>query len=235
MAAAPARREAIRGLSDPDAAASAERYDAWYRTPRGCWIGETEYRLLAGALGARPGETVLDVGCGTGYFTRLFAERARARIVGLDPDLAWLRYARAHAHAGEPCVGGRAERLPFADRAFDYAVAVTSLCFVPDQDAALRELVRVTRKRIALGLLNRRSLLYLQKGRGGGKGAYRGAHWHTPAEIRAQLAPLPLHDVRLAAAVFLPGGGRVARWFEERLPPSWLAGGFLLAVADVAA
>ncbi|MCZ7566093.1 MAG: class I SAM-dependent methyltransferase [Burkholderiales bacterium] len=218
-------------MSGPGDAQGAERYDAWYRSPRGRWIGETEYRLLAGLLGARRGESVLDVGCGTGYFTRLLAERAGVRIVGLDTDLAWLRYARAHADAA--FVAGRAERLPFEDGAFDHAIAVTSLCFVRDQDAALRELVRVTRKRVALGLLNRRSLLYLEKGRGGGKGAYRGAHWHTPAEIRAQLARLPLRDVRLAGAVFLPAGGRVARWLEAALPASFLAGAFLLAVAEV--
>ncbi len=221
--------------TDSTRAEAAARYDAWYHTPRGEWIGETEFALLRDALGAQPGDTVLDVGCGTGHFTRLFAERAGVRIVGLDPDLAWLRFARSHARAGEAYVAGRAERLPFRDASVDHAIAVTSLCFIRDQDAALREIVRVTRKRLALGLLNRRSILYLQKGRRGGVGAYRGAHWHTAAEIRAQLARLPLRDVRLASAVFLPGGGPFAQWLEQRLPTGRLAGAFLLALADVPA
>jgi SAM-dependent methyltransferase len=223
-------------LSEParaDRAAAAARYDAWYHTPRGHWIGETEYRLLAGALGAQAGETVLDIGCGTGHFTRLVATRAGVRAVGVDPDFESLRFAQANARAGETYAAGRAERLPFRDASFDHAIAVTSLCFIREQDAALREIVRVTRKRLALGLLNRRSLLYLQKGRRGGVGAYRAAQWHTPEEIRAQLAPLLLRDVRLAAAVFLPGGSRAARWIEDWVPSSWLAGAFLLAVADV--
>ena len=38
-----------------------EDYDAWYRTPRGAWIGETEYRLLWNLLAPRPGERLLDV------------------------------------------------------------------------------------------------------------------------------------------------------------------------------
>lgn len=216
-----------------DRAEAAQRYDAWYHTPRGAWIGAQEFALLRDALAARPGETVLDVGCGTGHFTRLFAEHARVHTIGVDPDIDSLRFARARACAGEAYVAGRAENLPFPERSFDHAVAVTSLCFIRDQDAALREIVRVTRKRLALGLLNRQSILYLQKGRGGGVGAYRGAHWHTPAEIRAQLARLSVRDVRIATAVFLPGGGRMARWLEERLPSSWLAGAFLLAAADV--
>jgi len=236
VAGAAARVAAIRGLSEPDRserAAAAARYDAWYHTSRGRWIGETEYRLLAAVLGAQPGETVLDVGCGTGHFTRLVAARAGVHIVGLDPDLDGLRFAQALARAGEAYVAGRAERLPFRDATFDHAVAVTSLCFVPDQDATLREVVRVTRKRVALGLLNRYSLLYLQKGRRGGVGAYRGAHWHTPAEIRVQLARLPVREVRLASAIFVPTASRAARWLEARVPEYWLVGGFMLAAADV--
>lgn len=47
-----------------------EQYDAWYDTSRGCWIGETEYQLIRRLLDPHPGESLLDVGCGTGWFTR---------------------------------------------------------------------------------------------------------------------------------------------------------------------
>lgn len=211
---------------------AATRYDAWYRTPRGAWVGEREFDLLHRALSPRPGETLLDVGCGTGYFTRLFAQRTSVQVVGLDPDLDWLAFAR---DAGTPdCVAGRAERLPFRDASFDLAIAVTSLCFIRAQAEALREIARVTRRRLALGLLNRHSLLYLQKGRGGGAGAYRGAHWHTTAEIRALFAPMPVRDLRLESAIFLPTGRPIARCVEEVLPERLPLGAFLLAVGEVA-
>jgi SAM-dependent methyltransferase len=210
---------------------SAAEYDAWYRTARGAWIGEREFELLHRALAPRPGETLLDVGCGTGYFARLFAQRAGVQVVGLDPSFEWLAFAR---DAGAPaCVAGRAERLPFRDASFDLAIAVTSLCFIHAQADALREIVRVTRRRLALGLLNRHSVLYLQKGRGGDAGAYRGAHWHTAAEVRTLFAPLPVRDLRLASAIFLPGGGTIARRAEALLPGRLPLGGFLLAVAEV--
>lgn len=208
-------------------------YDAWYRSPRGQWIGETEYALLKRLLRAERGASLLDIGCGTGYFTRLFARDVRGPVVGIDPNRAWLQYARGQARYGETYVAGRAEALPFPDRSFEFAISVTALCFVGDQQRALRELLRVTQKRFVLGLLNRRSLLYLQKGRDGGKGAYAGARWHTAAEARALLALMPVAKVELRSAIVLPQATAVARALEPR-SPRWLQlGGFLALAGEV--
>lgn len=206
-----------------------EQYDAWYRTARGRWIGETESHLLLAQLGPRPGESILDVGCGTGYFTRSLA-RAAARVTGIDADAAAIEYARRYAAADEHYLIGDARALPFPDRHFDYAVAMTSLCFIAEEAQALSEMARVARRGIALGLLNRRSLLYRQKGRRGGRGAYRGARWHTPGEARRLLAQAGLSAVTLRSAVFLPGAGVIARILEAGVPHRTLFGGFLLAV-----
>lgn len=209
-------------------------YDAWYRTPRGAWIGDAEHRLLAQMLAPRPGETLLDVGCGTGHFVRRFSGDGFA-VTGLDPNVAWLAFAEANARGGEKFVAGRAERLPFADRSFDLSLSVAALCFVQEQQQALREMLRVTRRRFAVGLLNRHSLLYWQKGRGGGKGAYRGAHWHGAAEIRALFDGLPVKNLAIRSAVFLPGGGVLARNAERILPGCLPWGAFLVAAGNVVA
>ena len=158
-----------------------QQYDAWYKTQRGAWIGEQEYRLIASLLAPRPNETLLDVGCGTGYFTRHFAATvADGSVVGADIDVNTLRYAAGQSARDLTFVAADARRLPFRDGSFDLVIGITSLCFIREEKQALREMLRVARRRVVLGLLNRHSLLYLAKGRGGGHGAYRGARWHTP-------------------------------------------------------
>jgi len=206
-----------------------DEYDAWYRTPRGRWIGETEFRLISRLLEPEPGARILDVGCGTGYFTRRFAAEGY-ELTGLDPDPAMLACARAHRGGAEDYVLGDGRSLPFPEGEFDYCISITALCFIAEERAALDEMTRVSRHGIALGLLNRWSLLYLQKGRGGGRGAYRGARWHTPAQAHALLAAHPATVRRVRTAVSLPSGGALARRVEPVLS-RFPFGGFIAAVA----
>jgi SAM-dependent methyltransferase len=210
-----------------------DAYEAWYASPRGRWIATTEFALLKSLLRPAPDSSVLDIGCGTGHFTRLFSGQTRGEVVGLDPNREWLAYAAAHREHRERYVVGRAEALPFPDRSFDCTVSVTALCFVGDQVRALREQVRVTRRRFALGLLNRHSLLYRQKGRSGGSGGYHGAHWHTATEIKALLVDVGVDNIELRTAIIVPSGGALARVVDRNWPPGNLLGGFLAVGGDV--
>ena len=114
---------------------------------------------------------------------------------------------------------------------FDYCISVTALCFIAEEAPSLAEMLRVTRRRLALGLLNRRSILYLQKGRRGGTGAYRGARWHTAHEVRELFSRMPCEAPQLEFAVFLPSGRAYARAAELVLPKSLPVGAFLAACA----
>lgn len=207
-----------------------EQYDAWYYDVRGRWIGETEFRLICALLDPEPGARILDIGCGTGYFTRRFAGMGY-HVIGIDPDPLMVAYARAHRAASEDYLLGDGRRLPFSDGEFDYCISITALCFIPEERLALREMARVSRRGIALGLLNRWSLLHVQKGRHGGRGAYRGARWHTPPQVRMLLATLPMKVRRMRTAIHLPSGGTFARRVEA-LTPRWVPfGGFIAAIA----
>lgn len=208
-------------------------YDAWYSTPRGRWIGDRETALILRHLQPRSGESLLDVGCGTGYFTRRLVAATGGDITGVDINPEWLAHARRQASARECYVLGDARALPFATAGFDLTVSITSLCFIDDQRAAVGEILRVTRRRFAIGLFNRHSLLWRQKGRDGG-GAYAGAHWHTVAELRRLFRGLPVRGLRFRTAIQLPGGGPGARALERVWPPVLPTGAFLLVAGEVA-
>lgn len=207
-------------------------YDAWYRTPRGSWIGETEFSLLREMLDAPQGASALDVGCGTGYFTRRLASGGFG-VTGIDASVEMIGHARTQSAHGEPYLVGDARCLPFPDRHFDFCIAIASLCFIYEEEQALAEMVRVTRRRVAVGLLNRHSLLYRQKGRQGGRGAYRGARWHTAREAALLLARANLQGVVIRSGVFMPSGGPVAQWVEGIVPRDLHLGGILIAVGDI--
>ena len=99
------------------------------------------------AVSPRPGETLLDVACGTGNASLIAAGRG-AKVTGLDltPKLVGIARERA-AEAGLEIefVEGNAQELPYADASFDSAVSVFGSMFAPDHAATAAELVRVVR------------------------------------------------------------------------------------------
>jgi SAM-dependent methyltransferase len=89
----------------------------------------------------------LDVGCGEGHNTRLFAERG-ARVTAVDVAPTFVRYA---VEAERACDGDvayaieSAHQLPFPPGTFDFATAVMSLMDIPSPEVAMREIHRVLR------------------------------------------------------------------------------------------
>ena len=107
-------------------------------------------RAVARIIGAGPGDRVLDLAAGTGTSALSFTA-AGADCVACDFSLGMLRAGHARL-AGRPQRGGRlamvagdALRLPFGDRAFDAVTSSFGLRNVADPDAALAEMLRVTR------------------------------------------------------------------------------------------
>lgn len=120
----------------------AERYD---RTNDVLSLGQDRRwrQAVTEALDLRPGERVLDLAAGTGTSSEPFAD-AGALTVPCDFSLGMLRVGRArNPHLG--FVAGDATRLPFADGSFDAVTISFGLRNVVDVDAALAELLRVTR------------------------------------------------------------------------------------------
>lgn len=122
-----------------------ERYDKWFATPIGALVQKYEAELLLEMLAPRPDEFILDVGCGTGVFTRQILSY-KTRVTGLDIAMPMVRAAAAKFNTTTfQGVAGDMLRLPFGDAAFDKVYSMTALEFVDDAEAAIEELNRVTR------------------------------------------------------------------------------------------
>lgn len=131
----------------------------WRRNPSACPYSQrvfvqaphpliTRARLLE-VLAPAPGERLLEVGPGTGYYSLEVAEQLRpgGQLTLVDVQAEMLAHAakRASERGLENVVAMHrdARNLPYGEGAFDGAFLVTVLGEIPDQDAALRELRRV--------------------------------------------------------------------------------------------
>jgi demethylmenaquinone methyltransferase/2-methoxy-6-polyprenyl-1,4-benzoquinol methylase len=106
--------------------------------------------FLVSRIDAGPGDTVLDVACGTGAVALALARRHRCRVVGVDQSPEMLEEGRRRVAAAglEDSVElreGRAEELPFEDGSLAGLTFTYLLRYVDDPAATMRELVRVVR------------------------------------------------------------------------------------------
>lgn len=109
-------------------------------------LGQDRYwrRVVAAAVAPRPGEVVLDIAAGTGTSSRVLTQ-AGARCVACDFSLGMLQ-AGARSRAGlVSFVAGDGLALPFLDKSFDAVTVSFGLRNMADPDAALAEMLRVTR------------------------------------------------------------------------------------------
>jgi ubiquinone/menaquinone biosynthesis C-methylase UbiE len=111
----------------------------------------SSFSALIHAAGVQPGQQVLDVGCGTGYFARLLAQTVgnSGVVIGVDASPEMIRYAGQQAQRARNCQFqvGTAEALSLPSDQFDVVVSSLFMHHLPSdlQLAALREMWRVLR------------------------------------------------------------------------------------------
>lgn len=93
-------------------------------------------------LDLHDGDTVLDCGCGMGFYLMTMGRLRNIRLIGVDGDvsrLAWARTERVPAHLGSVDI----HKLPFADNSFDKVLMTEVLEHLAEDRKAMQEIYRI--------------------------------------------------------------------------------------------
>jgi SAM-dependent methyltransferase len=104
-------------------------------------------------LEPRPGETVLDIGCGEGKHLLLFRNMGLG-TAGIDASPYMIRKATERLGGRSELRVGWAEDLPYDDNQFDLAVLINTLEFLDHPLESLREAGRVARRKVFICVIN---------------------------------------------------------------------------------
>ncbi len=140
----------------------AENYECWYETKEGKLFDNLEKQLILRLIRPKNGESLLDIGCGTGHFLRWF-KNSGLRISGVDNSADMLNIAKKDLNEETELKLANAEKLPYPENKFDIVTMITTLEFLDKPEVSLKEAIRVAKKRVFLGFLNKYSLLSLKR------------------------------------------------------------------------
>lgn len=127
----------------------AEDYDAWFE--KHPWAYQSELAAIRSQL---PGCGIgIEIGVGSGRFAVPLGIK-----VGVDSSASMRALAEKR---GIKALDAKAERLPFENSSVDYALMVTTICFLDDVSAAFRETFRILRPKgvLIVGFIDRDSSL----------------------------------------------------------------------------
>jgi len=100
-------------------------------------------RYFTEFLWPQKGERVLDLGCGIGYLLSLF-NKSNGRLYGIDISLESLLTARKFVNGF--IIRSDVQKLPFRENTFDRIIFADVIEHIPDDCAAIKEIVRISRK-----------------------------------------------------------------------------------------
>ena len=132
---------------------------AWEQSPAGQYALQRKQALLLHLISdwKQRKQSILELGCGSGYFQKAFAQ-AGFDVAGLECHPRLLQQARQRLGSRAELYYGQVDCLPFQDNEFDYTAALMLLPFCLRPDQVLAEALRVSKKGLLLGALNRYSL-----------------------------------------------------------------------------
>jgi SAM-dependent methyltransferase len=134
-------------------AKSEKLYDAWARSPYSMAFERMVEQTIRTMLEPKPGESVLDIGCGEGKHLQFFGSLGLSTY-GIDASPHMIRKAGERLGTRTELRVGWAEDLPYDDNQFDLAVLINTLEFLEHPLESLREAGRVARRKVLICVVN---------------------------------------------------------------------------------
>lgn len=195
----------------------ADRYDRWYESREGRTYDRLEKQALSGLIGkVPPMGRLLEVGCGTGWWSDFFA-KAGFSVTGIDLFPEMVAMARAKHIPSAVFEVADAHVLPFADGFFEASAAIAALEFMQEAETVLQEMVRCTRRpggRLYLGFLNSAANINRKRAKKAGT-LYEKGRFFSVEEIVALLSRFGTVSATVCAFPFaVKVGGTVGCWLD---------------------
>jgi len=194
-------------------------YEDWFTRHRFAYESELE--------AVRPhlpqSKNGIEIGVGSGRFAVPLGIR-----LGLEPSTQMSRIAQRR---GIQVVGGVAEAVPFGNSTFDFALMVTTICFVDDPEASCKEVHRILNPDgcLIIGFVDRNSAIgRLYEQHKDNNVFYRVATFYSVAEVASLLHGAGFKELRFSQTVFenLPDIDRI-----EPVKPGYGEGSFVVVRA----
>ena len=138
-------------------------YDTWYNSQYNEHAVRHQRQLLNCLLKPSAGDSIIDIGCGTGETLKNLSLTPGLDLTGIDPSPYMLDFAKKKIKDKADLHRGFAEALPFDDNAFNHACLVITLEYAENPRKAVEEAARVAKDRLFIGVLNRYALINMQR------------------------------------------------------------------------
>ena len=182
----------------------ADTYDKWYETAEGAMYDRLEKKAISKYLVRNiQGRKLLEIGCGTGHWSRFFGEHG-FEVIGVDVSECMVNIAMEKKLRSTSFYIADGHFLPFKNGVFDVTAAIVTLEFVRNAEMVVQEMARCTRKpggRLLIGVLNALARSNRRRKEKAGS-AYANARMFSPEQLRQLLSPFG--QIHIVAAGFVP-------------------------------